>query len=246
MIPIRIKCCDCHSHHLHHLHHRHLRHLLQSLSFPPYSDLSNLERRQSRTRPLQVWTKVGLISTKLQRNRANVENLRSGSSFGGATQHQFQTEIQAFFATTWTQLASKVNFSGRFSNLHLAGSDNDPAGLNAEVVEAIRQGSYRLRPVVQRRIDRRDQKRWCHVPWLLILPLFDKADFKNWHLPQGPLRCLHPCQESLHGLWWRWRWRWVEEKNCGQIRSSDFIQAENITVELAPHFHPRAWRLMML
>ena len=153
MIPIRIKCCDCHSHHLH------LRHLLQSLSFPPYSDLSNLERRQSRTRPLQVWTKVGLISTKLQRNRANVENLRSGSSFGGATQHQFQTEIQAFFATTWTQLVSKVNFSGRFSNLHLAGSDNDPAGLNAEVVEAIRQGSYRLRPVVQRRIDRRDQKR---------------------------------------------------------------------------------------
>ena len=43
--------------------------------------------------------------------------------------------------------------------IHLAGSDNDPAGLNAEVVEAIRQGSYRLRPVVQRRIDRRDQKR---------------------------------------------------------------------------------------
>ena len=156
MIPIRIKCCDCHSHHL---HHRHLRHLLQSLSFPPYSDLSNLERRQSRTRPLQVWTKVALISTKLQRNRANVENLRSGSSFGGATQHQFQTEIQAFFATTWTQLVSKVNFSDRFLNLHLAGSDNDPAGLNAEVVEAIRQGSYRLRPVVQRRIDRRDQKR---------------------------------------------------------------------------------------
>merc|ERR1712218_100539 len=37
--------------------------------------------------------------------------------------------------------------------------DNDPAGLNAEVVEAIIQGSYRLRPVVQRRIDRRDQKR---------------------------------------------------------------------------------------
>ena len=158
MIPIRIKCCDCHSHHLHHLHHRHLRHLLQSLSFPPYSDLSN-RWLGSRTRPLQLWTKVAFISTKLQRNRANVEDLRSGSSFGGATQHQFQTEIQAFFATTWTQLVSKVNFSGRFSNLHLAGSDNDPAGLNAEVVEAIRQGSYRLRPVVQRRIDRRDQKR---------------------------------------------------------------------------------------
>ena len=68
----------------------------------------------------------------------------------------------------------------------------------------------------------------------------------NWYLPQGPLRCLHPCQESLHGLWWRWRWNWVEEKNCGQIRSSDFIQAENITVQLAPHFHPGAWRLMML
>ena len=95
MIPIRIKCYDCHSHHLHHHHHLHL---LQSLSFPPYSDLSNrwwLGRRQSRTRPLQVWTKVALISTKLQRNRANVEDLRSGSSFGGATQHQFQTEIRS-------------------------------------------------------------------------------------------------------------------------------------------------------
>ena len=32
--------------------------------------------------------------------------------------------------------------------------------LNAEVVEAIRQGRYRLRPVVQRRIARRDQERF--------------------------------------------------------------------------------------
>jgi len=33
------------------------------------------------------------------------------------------------------------------------------SGLNAEVVEAIREGRYRLRPVVQRRIAKRNQER---------------------------------------------------------------------------------------
>ena len=58
-------------------------------------------------------------------------------------------------------------------------------------------------------------KMWLCSLSFECLNLWMTLDFKMWQcslsfewlksLSQGPLCCIHPCQESLHGLWWRWR-----------------------------------------
>ena len=130
-------------------------------------------------------------------------------------------------------------------------AENMSVGLNAEVVEAIRQGSYKLRPVVQRRIARRDQERWHFIFGFLDFVKFHfylSFEWFNFSVTGTPL-----LPQSLPG---EPRWAMMmrmKKKRSRHISSIDIwlppmtLFCQKLIVELfLPSQSPPSWRLMML